>query len=399
MPRLAGASEAEQHSQGSYFQVDLGQIPLVPPSARHRHRRSLESVIDFSHTPLTSNERKRAEDIFSRVIEVSSPIVDPPPPFDVTGLLRLSLRLNPSRRGRDNFLNYTLRQYDDVGDDTDCPSLSSSSPFSQVLDRLDQMISMWSCPPPEWVTNRTVELANLLLYFFFLPFKGKATKTPQPTPHLTPVGDGLHIPTRDRISNLRATCLARDNHRCVITGYFDLATAQVRDPAVDDSGQPLIGQDIFRTEVVHIVPHALGEAIREDSPLSPNKSTFWDVMKLFHPEMEQRLNGVEIDRPFNAMTMTADLHSSFGSLGWYLEEDSIQPEPHAYIFKESPGTHLFLNRIFRPKTEQQRVRFVSANGTELPDPGLIALHRACAKILGMSGAGKYIERLLRDDED
>jgi hypothetical protein len=169
MPRLRGVSEVEQHSQSSYFQVDLEQIPSVPPSARHRHQRSLESVIDFSHTPLMSNEGKRAEDIFSRVIEVSSPIVDPPPPFDMAGLLRLLLRLNPSGRGRNNFLNYTLRQYDDVGDDTDCPSLSSSSPFSQVLDRLDQTIFMWSCLPPEWVTNCTVELANLLLYFFFLP--------------------------------------------------------------------------------------------------------------------------------------------------------------------------------------------------------------------------------------
>jgi HNH endonuclease len=49
-------------------------------------------------------------------------------------------------------------------------------------------------------------------------------------------------------------------------------------------------------------------------------------MKLFHPEMEQHLNGVDIDRPFNAMTMTTDLHWSFGNLKWYLEEDTIQPE-------------------------------------------------------------------------
>jgi len=53
---------------------------------------------------------------------------------------------------------------------------------------------------------------------------------------------------------------------------------------------------------------------------------FWDVMKLFHPGVERLLNGVEIDRPFNAMTMTVDLHQSFGALKWYLEEDSHQPE-------------------------------------------------------------------------
>ncbi|KAI9781831.1 MAG: hypothetical protein M1839_005623 [Geoglossum umbratile] len=114
--------------------------------------------------------------------------------------------------------------------------------------------------------------------------------------------------------------------------------------------------------------------------------------------MEPLLNGVEIDRPLNAMTMTADLHRFFGSFKWYLEEDVHQPEPHAYMFKDSPGVRMRVNPILRPRNEKERVKFVSANNADLPEPGLIALHRACAKILGLSGAGEYIEKLLRDDE-
>jgi hypothetical protein len=170
MPQSAGASEGEQRPQESYFQLDIGQIPLVPPSARHRHQRSLESVIDFSHTPLTPHERKRAELMFSRILEASIPTVDSSLPFDTVGLLRLSLQHNPSQKGRDNFLNYVLRQYDQTGEDTNlCP------PVSQVLDRLDRAISTWPSPPPEWVTSRTAELASLLLYFFFLPCEYIAT--------------------------------------------------------------------------------------------------------------------------------------------------------------------------------------------------------------------------------
>jgi hypothetical protein len=37
-------------------------------------------------------------------------------------------------------------------------------------------------------------------------------------------------------------------------------------------------------------------------------------MKLFNPRAEQMLNGVEVDKPFNAMTLAIDLHRTFGGL-------------------------------------------------------------------------------------
>ena len=55
--------------------------------------------------------------------------------------------------------------------------------------------------------------------------------------------------------------------------------------------------------------------------------------------------------------------------------------------------------MLRPQNERGRIQFASADNTDLPDPGLIALHRACANILGISGAGEYIDKLLRDDEN
>jgi hypothetical protein len=97
--------------------------------------------------------------------------------------------------------------------------------------------------------------------------RGQGTKTPQPTPHLTPIGDGEHTPTLNRVSNLRATCLARDSHRCVVSGLFDQATAEGRNPVIDDGGLPLSDDGVMGTEVAHIIPHALGEAANENSPL------------------------------------------------------------------------------------------------------------------------------------
>ncbi|KAI9771423.1 MAG: hypothetical protein M1840_002043 [Geoglossum simile] len=385
---------------------------MAPPPGvwqqAHRRQRSLESILDFHHQALSTSHRTEAEKLFTHILDIS----DSPsntPGFDRVSLLRLSLEYNPSPQGRDNFLNYVLRHYLP----TDVDDVAAEDPrflmeFPQVLEELNKTVWTWRSGEgtlPEWVVEFTLRLADHFVYYFFLPMKGRAMKTPQPTPSLTPVYGALdlHTPITNRLSNLRATCLIRDQHRCVISGLFDRATAQERSSFVDDGGLPLTDGGVISTEVSHIIPHALGEeATREDSSHTQEKAIFWDVMKLFNPRAEQLLDGVEIDRPFNAMTLSVDLHKTFGGLEWYLEEDDIDPQPNAYIFKASPGRRrLILNSIFWPQHPRRRVVFTGAgdNSIDLPDAGLLARHRACSIILGMSGAGDYIEKLLRDDED
>jgi hypothetical protein len=48
----------------------------------------------------------------------------------------------------------------------------------------------------------------------------------------------------------------------------------------------------------------------------------------------------------------------------------------------------------------RRVTFVSYDGRyELPNPKLLEVHAAVARILHLTGAGEYIEKVLRDRED
>ena len=137
-------------------------------AALHFHcQQSLELTLNFEHRSLSALERSRAETIFFQVLE---------PPLDLTSftslhfnpilLLRLSLEQNPSEQGKENFLTFILRNYYEE-------SRNSLDPvsFIQVLDRLEQTVSTWSPSPPPWVGERTVELANHLVYFFFLPCK------------------------------------------------------------------------------------------------------------------------------------------------------------------------------------------------------------------------------------
>ncbi|KAH0541374.1 hypothetical protein FGG08_004138 [Glutinoglossum americanum] len=362
----------------------------VPPLIHLRRQQSLELILNLEHCPLDAPERVRAERIFSGILTASAQTASTPSSFDHICLLRLSLEQNPSESGKDNFLNYVLRNYDDTESDPE------PAPFLQVLDRLDQNIPQWMSSPPPWVVELTMSLANYLVHNFFLPLKGRASKTPQLTPHLIPAGDSGHVPTPNRLSNLRATCLARDSHRCLVSGFFDRTTAYGRVPAIDDSGLALEPGKTIVTEVAHIIPHALAETANETSPLDPPKAKFWDIMRLFHPYAERLLDGTGIDKPCNAMTLAVDLHQSFGSLQWYFEEE---PEPHAYLFKESPRATLYLFEALLPQNPRRRVEFVGTNMTDLPDRGLLALHRACAIILGLSGAGEYVDKVLRDEED
>ncbi|KAI9768462.1 MAG: hypothetical protein M1840_004871 [Geoglossum simile] len=305
----------------------------VQPVPHFHRQQSLESVLNFNYSLLSILERARAEPIFSQVLESLNPTSFTSMGFDPILLLRLSLEHNPSEEGRANFLNFILRNYDEDAGNTIDPIT-----FTQVLDRLEQ---------------RAV--------------RGWAVKTPQPTAHLTPAGDGVpHNPTLDRISNLRAACLARDGHRCIVTGYFDAQTASNRNPMVDDTGLAISEEETWFTEVTHIIPHALGETTHENSPLGTEKAAFWGVMKLFHPHAERLLDE--------------------------------ELESHTYLFKKSPARNALVPGAFRSRNDRGQVRFIGSNGTDLPDRNLLALYRVCAIILGLSGSGEYIDRVLHDED-
>lgn len=78
--------------------------------------------------------------------------------------------------------------------------------------------------------------------------------------------------TTARLSDLRAKCLVRDRHRCIISRKFDKAEAAARYKAVqndsrDDDGELLVSENASRfgfLEVAHIMPHALMKASAGD---------------------------------------------------------------------------------------------------------------------------------------
>ena len=112
--------------------------------------------------------------------------------------------------------------------------------------------------------------------------KSSSNKTPQPTP--PSLSDAPHLQemtgTPTRVANLRAECLERDRHRCVISRAFDVAQAKIRyklhgrDEAKDDDGNLLKNErKTFATlEVAHILPHSLMSVANAKSQLVRNLS-------------------------------------------------------------------------------------------------------------------------------
>ncbi|KAL2380520.1 hypothetical protein RJZ90_004552 [Blastomyces dermatitidis] len=182
-----------------------------------------------------------------------------------------------------------------------------------------------------------------IIHHFRAVDNSRSHHTPQPSPaHLSVIqnvqGRREFTGTPDRISVLRGSCLIRDHHRC---DYSKKAALMIL--------------HMFDSDVSHLV------------------------------------DGIDIDQPFNAMSLTHDLHALFSNFKVFFEP--VPGQEHTYqidtflppgILQDIPVTcTLYL-------TDNQSI--------DPPSSRLLALHCAIAHILHLSGAGEYIDSILRDME-
>src|SRR5215469_6291010 len=104
---------------------------------------------------------------------------------------------------------------------------------------------------------------------------------------------------------------------------------------------------------------------------------------MFDPGIIHKIEGSNIDQPYNALSMSVGFHRHFGDLKVYFEA-----EPgfnHRYTIKTT------MPRFnFQPTLPITRDLFITPDhNIDPPLPRLLALHRACCLILHLSGAGEY----------
>lgn len=104
------------------------------------------------------------------------------------------------------------------------------------------------------------------------------------------------------------------------------------------------------------------------------------------------IEGPDIDRPRNALTLTPKMRKWFADFAIYFEP--VESQPHTYRIKSF--RHPLQVRNALPVT---RTLYIADTRTiDPPSPRLLAIHQAIAHILHLSAAGEYINNILRDME-
>ncbi|KAF8449896.1 hypothetical protein BDZ91DRAFT_669441 [Kalaharituber pfeilii] len=239
------------------------------------------------------------------------------------------------------------------------------------------------------------ELASNLITGVLIPLKAAG-----PTPAVTPspcfgaegnveeIASELEPITRNEQRWLKASCLERDNYRCVLSGIYDqnaVSKGQIVLPAGSD-------MDTGFTQAVHILPFAIGNFGESERR---NIAAVWDALYRCFPSLRSRLNfeSSRINDTCNALTMLDAFHQAFGSFTLALESTSTE---NTYKIVRYPGCPSWYGRLL---PENKRITLQSYSAHKLPSPILLETHAAVAKVLHLTGMGEHIDRVFRERED
>ncbi|KAI1115900.1 hypothetical protein F5Y14DRAFT_409677 [Nemania sp. NC0429] len=363
----------------------------MPPF--HQHQLLPEGVFDCSSAEgLNPTQRDNSKRRFHRIINYFLPAFEidsraRSQTYSPARLISLTYKYALSDEGRNNFLRAFFSS-------VNLPMVTGDAEYDDDGD-------------PETLRASVLGFADYLLDNFFLPLKASAGKTPQLSPVFHSASERVQggpqtfAGTPDRLSALRGACLVRDHRRCVVSHSFDIAEAQARmdeageTNALDDDGN-LLYQDPNRPEpleVAHIIPHFLTK-VDANAENSPSKEAAVAILDMLDPGIGCWMEGSDVDRPRNALTLTRPFHVLFGDFKVFFE-----PVPYAQA--HTYRINSFLSRyILRGYTlPLTRTLYLSENRTiDPPSSRLLALHCAIAHVLHLSAAGEYIDRLLREME-
>ena len=113
---------------------------------------------------------------------------------------------------------------------------------------------------------------------------------------------------------------------------------------------------------------------------------------MFDNGVAHLIDGVDIDRPRNALTLTSRFHDLFGSFRVYFQATD---QPHTY--RIDSNLHPVAKAPILPIV--RTLYLTETRSIDPPSPRLLAIHYAISQILHLSAAGAYIDRVLRDMDD
>ncbi|KAJ5533925.1 hypothetical protein N7527_000179 [Penicillium freii] len=344
--------------------------------ATRRRRSSLEGVLDFPiPLSLTTQQHESARNLVIRFVRHYGSEKTVRKGYRPAALIQATLDYVKSP---DTFMTFFLLYIYEVLRSDEGHTVDSDITHALELEQINKLY------------EGLESFAEYLIKNFLLPLRATSVKTPQPTPtsllllySSTPTGQKY---------------LIRDRHRCIVSRKFDRVAAVKRfeenpEFCTDNNGNLLKDKssDQFQyLEVAYILPYCLTTVASGKTDLiclvigSDLKKNALRILDIFDPRIIHLIDRPKIDSPINAFTLTLDYHRLFGEFKIYFEHTGIRHYP-------------FLRDPLFPVT---RSLTLSPHRTvDPPSPRLLDIHRAIALIIKLSGAGEYIERVLRDMEE
>ncbi|KGY15350.1 hypothetical protein PABG_11651 [Paracoccidioides brasiliensis Pb03] len=288
-------------------------------------------------------------------------------------------------QSKDAFLNFFLVHLHEHLDLVDGNTVEPD--ISLVLAYLDGF-SSFDADKKSKIRSAVELFADYMVDNFFSPLRASSVKTSQPTPlSLSSLQASTPKGLTQRVSILRQSCLIRDHHRCVVSHRFDRKEAQrrIKQDGIEseDDDRALLRNEpgeFEYLEVAHILPSFIGLNGLRKYGIEPG------IARLF--------DGQDVDSPKNALTLTHHYHRLLGEFEIYFE--TIEGANNRYTIRSTERNPILCERLL-PIT-----RMLSLSPSCSIDPHssrLLKVHRAIALILKLSGAGEYIENILRDMEE
>ncbi|KAJ5405891.1 hypothetical protein N7465_007175 [Penicillium sp. CMV-2018d] len=356
--------------------------------ATHRYQSSLEGVLDFSiPLSLTTQQHESARNLVIRFVRHYGSEKTVGKGYRPAALIQATLE---HVKSPDTFMTFFLSYIYEVLRSDEGYAVDSDITHALVFF---EGFSSWEPEQINKLHEGLESFAEYLVENFLLPLRASSVKTPQPTPTVLSLLQSS-TPTGQK-------CFIRDRHRCVVSRKFDRAAARKRfeenpEFCADDDGNLLKdgSSDQFQyLEVAHILPHCLTTVASGETDLSDSKKNALRILDMFDPGIIHLIDGPKIDSPMNAFTLTLDYHRLFGEFKIYFEHTGIRHQYRIDSTERSP----FLRDPLFPVTRS--LTLSPHRMVDPPSPRLLDVHRAIALIMKLSGAGEYIERVLRDMEE
>lgn len=143
-------------------------------------------------------------------------------------------------------------------------------------------------------------------------------------------------------------------------------------------------------ETAYIIPYSLNKISELSRPEIRDSPRTWDMLRHWTTLDIKSLVGNKINAPANVIYMTSEEHFDFGHFAFYLEPDVDEPHQYRVNFLKDDGE-------LSSGSRTAIVKFTALEDpkVEVPDPRLLGIHAAFAKVLHLCGATEYWDGLKR----